>query len=315
MMASVGIIEPIDQQNVDESSVGESSPGRWVVCIDGSDHGEHALSWALLHGPRRASTIELFTAWQVPIYGPYPVDGAIAMPYDDRALAGAALQSVEELAERTRSAVEVPVSASAVRGGAAATLLEAAKGSDLLVLGSRGRGGFRSLLLGSTSGQCAAHASVPTVVVRGGKPHLTRRILVGVDGSANSLAALRWAVDFAAPESAVVAVQVWDASPLAVGADEFFFPDASAIASTRFNHLVDGLAEVADSRAVSLERQFLHGRPRNVLAEAAASVDLVVAGARGHGAVAATLLGSVTTSLLHHLDRPLVVVPDPSTAP
>ena len=290
-----------------------SRDGTWVVGIDGSSHGEHTLEWVVLNAPGRASEITLLTAWQVPIYGPYPVDGALALPYDDRALAEGARQSVEEVAEQTRGRLDVPIDAASIRGGAAASLLEVSTGADLLVLGSRGRGGFRSLLLGSTSGQCAAHASVPTVVVRGsGELAATERTLVGVDGSANSLAALRWAVEFAAAGSTVVVVQVWDASPLAVGADEFFFPDASAIAATRFNVLVDDFESDAEAKSVTLERRFLHGRPRDVLADEAASVDMVVAGVRGHGAVAATLLGSVSTSLLHHLDRPFVVVPDPA---
>jgi nucleotide-binding universal stress UspA family protein len=306
----------VDTESVEHDSAdGSRRPGTWVVGIDGSPQGERALEWAVLHGPHRASTIELLTAWQVPIYGPYPIDGALALPYDDRALADSARQSVDELAERTRTRLEVPIATSAVQGGAAATLLEAASGADLLVLGSRGRGGFRSLLLGSTSSQCAAHAVAPTVVVRGSDDLVvTRRTLVGVDGSANSLAALKWAVKFAAADSVVVAAQVWDASPLAVGADEFFFPDASAIASSRFNHLVDDFEVLAESRRVTLERRFLHGRPRDVLATEADAVDLVVAGARGHGAVGATLLGSVSTSLLHHLDRPFVVVPEPADA-
>jgi nucleotide-binding universal stress UspA family protein len=287
--------------------------GTWVVGIDGSTHGEYALEWVVLNAPGRASEITLITAWQVPIYGPYPIDGAVALPYDDSALAEGARQSVEEVAEQTRSRLDVPIDAASIRGGAAASLLDVSVGADLLVLGSRGRGGFRSLLLGSTSGQCAAHAYVPTVVVRGsGDLAATGRTLVGVDGSANSLAALRWAVEFAAAGSTVVVVQVWDASPLAVGADEFFFPDASAIAATRFNVLVDDFESDAEAKSVTLDRRFLHGRPRDVLAEEAASVDMVVAGVRGHGAVAATLLGSVSTSLLHHLDRPFVVVPDPA---
>lgn len=310
-MTSTVDTEPIEQGDAEHAR----RPGTWVVGTDGSSHGERALDWAVLHSPHRASAIELITAWQVPIYGPYPIDGAVAMPYDDQALADSARKSVDELAERTRTRFEVPIATSAVQGGAAASLLEAASGADLLVLGSRGRGGFRSLLLGSTSSQCAAHAVTPTVVVRGSDDLVvTARTLVGVDGSANSLAALKWAVEFAAPDSVVVATQVWDASPLAVGADEFFFPDASAIASSRFNHLVDDFEVLAESRKVTLERKFLHGRPRDVLGTEAAAVDLVVAGARGHGAVGATLLGSVSTSLLHHLDRPFVVVPDSSGA-
>jgi nucleotide-binding universal stress UspA family protein len=282
----------------------------WIVGVDGSEQGERALRWAVAHAEGRARRIDLVTAWQSPIYAQYPAEPVI-VPDDDEALAEMARHELAVVAERTRGQVDITVDTIAVQGGAAAQLLEVAGHADLLVLGSRGRGGFRSLLLGSTSAQCAAHAMVPTVVVRGvGEPVATKSVLVGVDGSPNSLAALGWAISFAAAGSIVRAVWVWDASPLAVGADVFFFPDASTIAMERFDHLVDGFLPAADAVGVTLQRRFLHGRPRDVLLEESAEVDLVVAGAQGHGAVGGALLGSVSTALVHRADRPLVIVPN-----
>jgi nucleotide-binding universal stress UspA family protein len=194
-------------------------------------------------------------------------------------------------------------------------LLAAAEHAGLLVVGSRGRGGFARLLLGSTSTQCATHAAVPTVVVPGDvEPIATRRILVGFDGSPNAMAAARWALKFAAAGSTVVVAWVWDATPLAVGSDAFFFPDASDLAAERFNHLVEPLEYDAVAADVTIEREFIRGTPRAALSSKSDDVDLVVVGARGHGAVGSALLGSVSTWILHHVHRPIVVVPlsDPS---
>ena len=138
---------------------------------------------------------------------------------------------------------------------------------------------------------------------------LTGAVLVGCDGSPNSMEALRWAIDFASPGGTVVVAWVWDATPLAVGADAFFFPDASDLAADRFHHLVDSVADQARLRDVTLEREFVRGTPRSALASQAENADIVVVGARGHGAVGAALLGSVSTWLLHHLHRPIAVVP------
>ena len=128
------------------------------------------------------------------------------------------------------------------------------------------------------------------------------------------MAALRWAIGFAAPHTTVTVVWVWDATPLAVGADAFFFPDASDLAAERFNHLVESVAAEADDRRVTLEREFVRGTARSALSEAAENTDMLVVGARGHGAVGSALLGSVSTWLLHHVHRPIAVVPFADTA-
>ena len=215
------------------------------------------------------------------------------------------------LAEDVRSELDVPVESVVGRGGPAEALLAAAADAALLVVGSRGRGGFARLLLGSTSTQCATHASVPTVVVPSDtEPVAAQRLLVGFDGSANSMSALRWAVDFARPGTTVTVAWVWDATPLAVGSDAFFFPDASDLAAERFNYLVEPVSVEAAAHDVILEREFIRGTPRSALADHATEADLVVLGARGHGGVGAAILGSVSTWVLHHVHRPIAIVPD-----
>ncbi len=71
----------------------------------------------------------------------------------------------------------------------------------------------------------------------------TRRLVVAFDGSDNSMTALRWAIGFADPEAVIDCVMVWDVTPIVVGADQFFFPEASDLARERFDHLVDQVVD------------------------------------------------------------------------
>ncbi len=296
--------------DVAQTSRSEVADKTWIVGIDGSDCAINALDWAVANAGGRATDLELVTAWQTPVLGAYPMSAPVVMPFDDDELRGAAAHDVEQLASSIRGRIDVPVVAAVGHGGPAEVLLNASASASLLVIGSRGRGGFARLLLGSTSTQCATHASVPTIVVPAdAAPDRAVDLLVGFDGSANSMVALRWAIHFASPGSKIVVAWVWDATPLAVGADAFFFPDASDLAVERFNHLVETVAPDAALAGVTLEREFIRGTPRTAIGSHAESADLVVVGARGHGAVGAALLGSVSTWLLHHVHRPIAVVP------
>jgi nucleotide-binding universal stress UspA family protein len=137
----------------------ERDEGRWIVGIDGSDCASNALRWAIKHAPGRATDLELVTAWQSPVVGAYPMSSpAAVLTFDDIELRDRAGADTERLAESCRSELDLPVEAFVGRGGPAEVLLAAADTGGLLVIGSRGRGGFARLLLGSTSTQCATHA-------------------------------------------------------------------------------------------------------------------------------------------------------------
>ena len=294
----------------DSGSARRIDRGTWVVGLDGSDCATNALEWAVSNVEGRATSIELVTAWQTPVVAADPMSSPVTVVIDDTEFHDAAAHDVAEVAAGLGQRLTLPVTASVGHGGPAQVLLEVSESAALLVIGSRGRGGFARLLLGSTSTQCATHASVPTIVVPGDvKPAAVETVMVGCDGSPNSMAALRWAVDFAPPGGTVIVAWVWDTTPLAVGSDAFFFPDASDLAAERFHHLVDTVADQARLRNVTLDREFVRGTPRSALAAQAEKADLVVVGARGHGAVGAALLGSVSTWLLHHLHRPVAIVP------
>lgn len=137
-----------------------------VVGIDGSEGSAHALRWAFEEAKLRKTGIVAVHAWTMP--GPPGRIGFYAEPFQDpepfRVGAEKAMESflAETLPERNDVEVELRV----VQGLPAEELVAAADGAELLVVGSRGHGGFASLLLGSVGQQCAHHASCPVTIVR-----------------------------------------------------------------------------------------------------------------------------------------------------
>jgi nucleotide-binding universal stress UspA family protein len=151
--------------------------GRIVVGVDGSEGAAAALRWAVQEGGyRRDATVVAVLAWSLldqhhpdgrtfsPTYGPTEARQALAI-YVERARAGEATEAAEGeagVAPNAAAAVELEV----VNDLPARALLDASARADLLVVGARGLGGFRGLLLGSVSQQCAHHAPCPVVIIR-----------------------------------------------------------------------------------------------------------------------------------------------------
>lgn len=285
---------------------------RWIVGIDGSDCALHAARWATMHAAHRADEIGLVGAWSVPTAPALPPIGPMSKSWDVGFFEAVAQANVSEAIHDLEPNSSVPITQSVARGHSSSVLLDAARDASLLIVGSRGKGGFSRLVMGSTSTQCTNHATKPTVVIPGdAKISDAKRIVVAVDGSANSTDAVRWAAHFAAPGTTVECVSVWDNAPIAIGTDQFCFPESSELAHERFEHHIESLSSdlVARSSDVRLEGRFIEGRVRCALANVAAEHDLLVMGARGRGAISAALLGSVSSWLLHHLHSPMVVVP------
>jgi nucleotide-binding universal stress UspA family protein len=282
----------------------------WLVGVDSSDGACRAAKWALANGEGRANEVRLVTAWNLATFSEMSPHDPIVIAEGYDAVEKAAQAAVDDLSSMLSRSTQVPITTSVEQGGAAAVLLDAAPGSSLLVVGSRGRGGFAALALGSTSTQCATHSPVPVAVIPATAPlERVRTINVAFDGSPNAVAALSWAVEFADPDSVIECTSVWDAAPITVGADRFFFPEASDLARERFEHLVASTLLGHRRRDIDVRTRFLEGRPRVELAKSSATNDLLVMGARGHGAIGAHLLGSVSTWLLHHVHSAMVVVP------
>ena len=137
---------------------------RIVVGIDGSEGSGRALRWALGEGRLRQAAVEVVHAWHPPyIPSAYPFSG-LALDAEVYEKAAAELLGSAVDAQDTTGLAE-PVARTLVTGGAAEAVLTHAKGADLIVIGSRGHGGFTGLLLGSVSNQIVHHATCPVVVV------------------------------------------------------------------------------------------------------------------------------------------------------
>lgn len=134
---------------------------RIVVGVDGSANGLEALRWAVDEAARRGAVVEAVNAWTVPFVEGYPYAGVRLEPGELEQASTAVLdEAVAALGD-----VEVEIQKVPRCGSPASVLVEAAKGADLLVVGSRGRGGFTGLLLGSVSQQVSHHAPCPVVIV------------------------------------------------------------------------------------------------------------------------------------------------------
>ena len=143
--------------------------GLIVVGVDRSDGAKAALRFALEEARLRQATLRVVHAWQFGYIGATGLEGALPAVggelEDFRRGAEAALD--ETLTDVGAETDGVAIERRVDQGTAAAVLVEESRGADLLVVGSRGHGGFAQLLLGSVSQQCAQHAACPVVIIRG----------------------------------------------------------------------------------------------------------------------------------------------------
>jgi nucleotide-binding universal stress UspA family protein len=133
--------------------------GRIVVGIDGSQPSREALRWAVAQAVLTSGRVQAVIAWSHPLSSGLPVLAEVDWRGDARRALDVALAEV--LGEGAAA-----VEPCAMEGHPARVLLQAAKGADLLVVGSRGHGGFAGVLLGSVSDYVVKHAPCPVVVVR-----------------------------------------------------------------------------------------------------------------------------------------------------
>jgi nucleotide-binding universal stress UspA family protein len=137
--------------------------GTIVVGVDGSSGSGQALRFAVEEARLRGARLRVVTAWHFP---PLAYSGGYVPPLDRREFEQSATAVGEKaLAEVARDIDGLDVAHVAAEGQAAHVLLDEAEDAELLVVGSRGHGGFTGLLLGSVSQQCAHHARCPVVIV------------------------------------------------------------------------------------------------------------------------------------------------------
>jgi nucleotide-binding universal stress UspA family protein len=156
--------------------------GTIVVGVDGSAGARHALRWATAEARLRGSRLLIVHAWRFGYTGvPGGGYGSLGGPFDPFPGGGVSdmTRAAEELLEKVTAGLErepegIEIERRAVEGAAPEVLVAVAADADLLVVGSRGHGGFAGLLLGSVSQQCAHHARCPVVIVHALRPATTR---------------------------------------------------------------------------------------------------------------------------------------------
>lgn len=282
-----------------------------VVGVDGSESATQAVRWAALEAARRGATLVLVHVWTpVPVSVPH---AAAWGPYEDGLIEQGHQWLAEAAAVAEEAAPDVTTSTKLSSGSVAGRLIGRSTSAELVVVGSRGLGGFTGLVVGSIAVAVTTHGHCPVVVVRGADlqsaPRQDGPVVVGVDGSSTSLEAVRLAFQAASLRDVpVVAVHAWSDLPITT-VWELTTPSQSI--QTLESELLDRW--LAESRAqypgVPVEQVVVRDGPAHILLERARTAQLVVVGSRGRGGFRGLLLGSTSQAMLHHAACPVAVVP------
>ena len=190
----------------------------WVVGVDGSDDSRTALAWAVAQATGRDAQILALSTWLAPIL-PSDAIGQPALLMDWDRFEAELHRHLDEIITSVRHAgagvAHGPeITARVLQGRAARMLIENSQGAELLVVGTRGRGGLSGVMLGSVSRQCATHATVPVAVVPADAECVpVRRLVVGYDGSRNAREAVSWALQFAPATARLDVVRAVEIAP------------------------------------------------------------------------------------------------------
>ena len=282
--------------------------GRIVVGVDGSEHAARALRWAVDQAVLENRGLALVHA-----IAPTEADWLAAASGGNEA-AGTS-ESVREMVARTREDIQRKAPgldvAEVVRiGDAREVLIEASRDAAMVVLGSRGRGRLRSLLLGSVSAAVSQHAACPVVIHRPGNPGIVRNgVLVGVDESERSVPVLEFAFRVAAQRDLPLTVMHCYSEVLVPAG-----PVVTVLPPVDVEDQRRGLAEVLAGFGerypeVRTQVEVSRGVPAVDLAHRAEKMNLLVVGAHHGGVAGALLFGSVSTGALEHASCPVAVVP------
>ncbi|MGW5686150.1 universal stress protein [Nonomuraea sp. NPDC003754] len=266
-----------------------------VAGTDGSQPASRAVEWAAADAGRRKRALRIVHVcerWGVP-------EQTVSCQ-----------ESLAADAERARLAAPgVRVTTELLPGHVVETLLGEAAAAESIVLGSRGLGGFGALLLGSVGLAVAGHADVPVVIVREPERPEHGEVVVGIDGSEHSEAALDYALEQTLARGVRLhTVHAWQmpvTAPYATGYGDI----ADRVAEDTADLVRKRVARWRDEHGhIEVKESFLCEHPVAALVDASRTAALVVVGSRGMGGLASAVLGSVSHGLLHHAHCPVAVV-------
>lgn len=285
-----------------------------LVGVDGSESALHAVRWAAREALRRNAPLRIVHVCHLaPVRHPRQISPP---PEYQAALLEQGRHWLTEATRAARHAAPDGVVTTDLHDGLTSDVLIAeSKTAQLLVLGSRGLGGFASLLIGSVAVAVSAHAHCPVVVTHSstvdGVPPETGHIVVGLDGSDLSDAAMTFACEAAAARGvSLVAVHTW--FDMDVSATWVRLPSTIDWDFLQSEEEREFAARVGAWQGkfpnVDIRPLVVRDRPGHALLRHAAGAQLVVVGSRGRGAFIGLGLGSVSQTMLHHAECPVAVV-------
>ncbi|GAA0630839.1 universal stress protein [Streptomyces thermocarboxydovorans] len=287
------------------------SGGLVVVGVDGSASSLAAVDVAAREARLRGAGLRVVHAFfwpalHVPL-GPSPYGPA------EGGLQNMAERLLNEAVQRAKATEpEVDVTDLMVTGEPLTVLEAQSRAAELVVVGTRGMGGFVGLLVGSTAIHLAAHGQCPVLVVRR-EPDPDGPIVLGVDGSPAGQRAIEFAFTEAELRGAsVLALHAWSTwiAPLPPpDPAEPYAHEPGALREEEEQLLSQALAGHQEKHPdVPVERKVVRGGVREALIEASRSARMLVVGARGRGGFTGLVLGSVSQAMLHHAYCPVAVV-------
>lgn len=309
------------------------SPTKVSLAIDGSREAERASRVAVELADKIGSELHLIYVWPAPLYYRPEHHGYPAQYEKQREEAQGQL---DDLVERVGLAGGVVAEAHLAVGPPDKEIVATAEdiGASLIVMGSRGLGGLRRSLLGSVSESVMRHAHCPVLVVRrelrreadaGQAAEETSifptKILVATDGSPSSAHAVQEAADLAHETNSELHVaHVMPVSTLYSSADMVLAAGIPLYDESRKKAervLNEDVERVKEAGGMAAETHLLEGKPDAEVVALAEKIGagLIVVGSRGLGALARTLVGSTSTSIVRHAHCPVMVIRDEEKDP
>lgn len=302
---------------------------RVVVGVDGSLNSDHALAWAADAAESRHVPLEVVLAWDATWV--HMSEGIMAITDVDetfRRLAAFAQERIDSSIARVQEKHDlsgIDIIRTPVQGPVVPAVLEAAAGASMLVVGRRGVGRLGRLFMGSVSAGLVRQAHLPVTVIPdperaeqqreaaldGAELDETPRIVVGVDGSAPSVAALRFAAEAAKRRHLPLhAVACWQFTTSGIPSESFGWVPPIEDFEERAGQQLDKALERAgiDLPEDQLVRKVLRASPGRGLLRSAAGAEWLVLGSRGVGGFERLLLGSVSAQLMEHAPCPVTIV-------
>lgn len=278
--------------------------GSVVVAIDGSVDSLRAVDWAFAEAGHQRRPLHLMHVVPSVAYH------VAALPTLEREMRERGEQILSAATQRRPAGSEIDCTSSLVDGTPSKVLIDASSRADMVVVGSRGHGGFAGLVLGSVSGHVASHAACAVTIVRAAANPESSRIVIGVDFSEAGQAALargfRMAEERGAP---VTAIHTWrDISDSGPSIPHPLTADVVERTEHEERQLSEAIADWQGKHPrVPVTQEVIPGHAARVLADASERAAALVVGSRGRGAFTGMLLGSTSQSLLHRARCSVVV--------